>query len=41
MSKKLFEETILEDHDLVEKIKSAVPGKPMTADQFKAWLASQ
>ena len=41
MPKTLIETAVLEDDDLVKKIKSATPGKPMTAEQFKAWLASR
>jgi hypothetical protein len=37
----LTEETIQQDAALVARIKSAKPlGKPMSADQFAAWLDS-
>lgn len=37
----LTEETIQQDAALVARIKSAKQGKPMTGDDFMAWLASQ
>jgi hypothetical protein len=38
--KKLTEAAILESRDLVTQIKTAEQGEPMSADDFKAWLAS-
>ncbi len=38
--KTLNEAAILESRDLVAQIKTAEQGQPMSAEDFKAWLAS-